>query len=68
MEPGDLINNNISFYGYVSSVFEIRKVEFDLNIGRTRIEALNVNFYVLGGFILDDAQWGLLDAADNPLF
>lgn len=68
MEPGDLINNDISFYGYISSVFEIRKLEFDLNIGRTRIEALDVNFYVLGGFILDDAYWGLLDVAYNPLF
>lgn len=68
IEPGDLINNDISFPGYVSAPFEIRNLEFNLNVGRTRIEALNVNFYQLGGFLLDDAYWGLLDEAYNPLF
>ncbi len=68
LEPGDLVNNDMDFWGYVSDVFEIRKLNFDLNVGKTRIEMLNVNFYVLGGFLLDDAFWGLLDEAYNPLY
>jgi len=68
IEPGDLVNNDIDFWGYVSDVFEVRKLDFDLNVGKTRIEMLNVNFYQLGGFLLDDAYWGLLDEAYNPLF
>lgn len=67
-EPEDLFSISISFYDYVLTPFETKRVEFDLGIGKTRIEALNIEKFTLGGFRLDDDYWGLFDEDYNVLY
>lgn len=67
-EPNDLIYLTIPFLGYSSSIFEITKIEFELNDGKARIEAVNAVTWASGFFILDHPIYGLLDQSYNPLF
>jgi hypothetical protein len=67
-EPGDIIYNSISFYGYSTTDFEIKRLQFNLTQGMVDIEALNAEDFILEGFRLDDAVDGLLDQSYNPLW
>jgi len=67
-EPGDLIALTMNFFNYSSTIFEIRKVIFNLNLGKVRIEAVNAASWTSGVFILDHAVHGLLDQNYNPLY
>jgi len=67
-EPGDIIYLTFNFFSYSAALFEVRRVDFNLNTGKVRIEAVNTLTWAMGGFILDDIILGKLDKDYNPLF
>lgn len=67
-EPGDLIYLTFNFFSYSAALFEVRRVDFNLNTGKVRIEAVNTLTWSMGAFILDDLVLGNLDKDFNPLY